>query len=100
MPVADLAIRSGVSPSTLARLEKGDPGVALGSLADVLVVLGLVERLADLIDIRTDDLGLALAEEQAPKRGRTVTHMYRRKRLGTKTPTAKEDVVDPDGAAF
>lgn len=98
MPVADLAIRSGASPSTVARLEKGDPGVALGTLADMLVVLGLIERLADLIDVRTDDLGLALAEEQAPKRGRTVA--YRRKRLGGKTPTAKDDVVDPDGAAF
>jgi hypothetical protein len=39
--VADLAVRAGTSPSTVARLEKGDPGVAIGTLADVLVVLGL-----------------------------------------------------------
>jgi transcriptional regulator with XRE-family HTH domain len=57
--VADLAVRSGTSPSSVTRLEKGDPGVAIGTLADVLVVLGLAERLADLIDIRKDDLGLA-----------------------------------------
>ena len=50
--VADLAMRAGTSASSIARLEKGDPGVAIGTLADVLVVLGLVERLADLIDVR------------------------------------------------
>ncbi|MGO6891842.1 helix-turn-helix domain-containing protein, partial [Rhizobium johnstonii] len=55
--VADLAVRAGTSPSTVARLEKGDPGVGIGTLADVLVVLGLVDRLADLVDIRKDDLG-------------------------------------------
>ena len=62
--VADLAVRAGTSPSSITRLEKGDPGVAIGTLADVLVVLGLIERLADLIDVRKDDLGLALAAEQ------------------------------------
>ena len=56
--VADLALRAGTSASSIARLEKGDPGVAIGTLADVLVVLGLVERLADLIDVRKDDLGM------------------------------------------
>lgn len=48
--VADLAARAGTSPSTIARLEKGDPGVGIDVLAGILVVLGLVERLADLID--------------------------------------------------
>src|SRR3546814_4962206 len=42
--MADLAVRAGTSLSSVARLEKGDPGVAIGTLADVLVVLGLVER--------------------------------------------------------
>jgi predicted transcriptional regulator len=39
--VADLAARAGTSPSTIARLERGDPGVAVGTLADVLVSLGV-----------------------------------------------------------
>jgi len=69
--VADLAVRAGTSPSSIARLERGDPGVAIGTLGDVLVVLGLLERLADLIDIRKDDLGLALMAEQGPRRGRS-----------------------------
>ncbi len=61
MPAADLAIRAGVSLSAVARLEKGDPGVAIGALASVLVALGLIKRLGEFVDIRSDELGLALA---------------------------------------
>lgn len=101
MAAADLAIRAGVSVSTLGRLEKGDAGVAVGALADVLVALSLIERLADLVDVRTDALGLALSEQQLPKRGRSVSvSLYRRKRQGAKAPAAPQDVIDPDGAAF
>tara|TARA_R110002051_G_scaffold239539_2_gene300169 strand:- start:192 stop:590 length:399 start_codon:yes stop_codon:yes gene_type:complete len=100
MAVADLAIRAGASPSTLARLEKGDAGVALGTLADVLVVLGLIDRMADLVDIRKDDLGLALAGQQTPRRGRNVGSPHRRKRAAGTSLAAAEDIVDPDGAAF
>jgi transcriptional regulator with XRE-family HTH domain len=98
--VADLAVRAGTSPSSIARLEKGDPGVAIGTLADVLVVLGLVERLADLIDIRKDDLGLALANEQLPRRGKSFATTLRRQKAREESPQDGADVVDPDGAAF
>lgn len=99
--VSDLAARAGTSPSTVARLEKGDPGVGIGALADVLVALGLVERLADLIDTRKDDLGLALAAEQLPRRGKSFAAKLRRQEIqGHKTQQDEEDVVDPDGAAF
>lgn len=99
MAVSDLAVRAGASVSTIGRLEKGETGVALGTLADVLVALGLVSRLADLVEIKTDDLGLALSEQQLPKRGRSVTGRPSRQKLGGKTAKPK-DVVDPDGAAF
>jgi transcriptional regulator with XRE-family HTH domain len=98
--VADLAVRAGTSPSTVARLEKGDPGVGIGTLADILVVLGLVDRLADLIDIRKDDLGLALAAEHQPRRGRSFATTLRRQRAKDKTAQDDPDVVDPDGASF
>lgn len=99
--VSDLAARAGTSPSTVARLEKGDPGVGIGALADVLVALGLVERLADLIDTRKDDLGLALAAEQLPRRGKSFAAKLRRQEIkGHKTQPDEADVVDPDGAAF
>lgn len=99
--VSDLATRAGTSPSTVARLEKGDPGVGIGTLADILVALGLIERLADLIDTRKDDLGLALAAEQLPRRGKSFAAKLRRQETqGRKTQQDAADVVDPDGAAF
>ena len=96
MPAADLAVRSGVSTSTIARLEKGDPGVAVGTLADVMVALGLIKRLGDLVDIRNDELGLALAVEQAPRRARRPK--VRKTKPGTSRKGGGD--VDPDGAAF
>jgi transcriptional regulator with XRE-family HTH domain len=99
--VADLAARAGTSPSTIARLEKGDPGVGIGVLAGVLVVLGLVGRLADLIDIRKDDLGLALASEQLPQRGRTYAAKLRKQNARAPEATVGgRDIVDPDGVTF
>ncbi len=95
--VADLAVRAGTSPSTIARLEKGDPGVGIGTLADILVALGLVERLADLIDIRKDDLGLALMTERQPRRGRTFATTLRRQKEKDK---AAQGSVDQDGVSF
>jgi transcriptional regulator with XRE-family HTH domain len=97
---ADLAVRAGTSPSSVARLEKGDPGVAIGTLADVLVTLGLVERLADLIDIRKDDLGLALATENGPRRGRSFASRLRKQKTQPAGSRDGKDIVDPDGASF
>ncbi len=98
--VADLAVRAGTSPSSIARLERGDPGVAIGTLADILVVLGLLERLADLIDIRKDDLGLALIAERGPRRGRSFAARLKRQKAQTEEDLDRQDVVDPDGVSF
>jgi transcriptional regulator with XRE-family HTH domain len=99
--VADLAARAGTSPSTVARLEKGEPGVGIGTLADVLVVMGLVERLADLIDPRKDDLGLALAAEQLPRRGKSFAARLRKQEArDQKAQQDGTDIIDPEGAAF
>jgi transcriptional regulator with XRE-family HTH domain len=98
--VADLAARAGTSPSSIARLERGDPGVAIGTLADVLVVLGLLERLADLIDVRKDDLGLALVTKNGPRRGRSFAAKLRKQKGQPEGAQERQDVVDPDGASF
>jgi len=63
----DMAARMGVGRSTLHRLEQGDPGVSLNTLAMALSVLGLFDRLADLVDPATDDIALMLAEKTLPK---------------------------------
>lgn len=98
---ADLAVRAGTSASTIVRLENGDPGVGIGTLADVLVALGLIDRLADLIDVRHDELGLALAAEKLPQRGRTFASTLRRQKKQTETKTAAGKAeVNPEGVAF
>jgi transcriptional regulator with XRE-family HTH domain len=98
--IADLATRAGTSPSSIARLERGDPGVAIGTLADVLLVLGLLERLADLIDVRKDDLGLALSTEQGPRRGRSFAATLRKQKAQSEMSQGDKDIVDPDGVSF
>ncbi len=71
IPAAVVAERASISRTTLVKLEGGDPGVSIGITATVLFVLGMADRLGDLADIRNDEQGLALVEEQLPKRIRT-----------------------------
>ena len=68
IPMELMAERAQISRTTLTKVEKGDSGVALGSYASVLFVLGLIERLAELGDPRHDEVGLSLEEEHLPKR--------------------------------
>ena len=72
IPLAIAAQRASISQTTLVKLEKGDPGVAMGIYATVLFVLGLVQHLADLADPKNDAVGLQLEEEFLPQRIRTT----------------------------
>jgi transcriptional regulator with XRE-family HTH domain len=63
-----LAERAGVSLSTVKRLEAGDPRMQLHVLARVLGLFGELDNLNLLLDTREDDIGLALMDEQLPKR--------------------------------
>lgn len=91
----DMAARMGVGRSTLHRLEQGDPGVSLNTLAMALSVLGLFDRLADLVDPAADDIGLMLAEKALPKN--IVSR--RRSSQSTQTPGAASGEADdvPEG---
>ncbi len=64
----DMASRLFVSRDTLWRLERGDPTVAMGTLATAAFVLQLQDRLADLAAPEKDVLGLGLDEQRLPKR--------------------------------
>ncbi|WP_319412637.1 helix-turn-helix transcriptional regulator [uncultured Cohaesibacter sp.] len=64
----DMADRMGVDRGTLRRLEKGDPGVSLNTLAMALHALGMLDRLVDLADRASDDVGLMAAHGAVPKR--------------------------------
>ena len=68
IPTAIMAERASISRTTLNKVEKGNPGVSLGHYATVLFVLGMVERLGDLADLKTDAVGLGLEEERLPQR--------------------------------
>lgn len=68
IPVLVMAERARISHPTLKKIERGDPGVAIGFYAAVLFVLGLEQRLGEIVDPGTDELGLALESEKLPKR--------------------------------
>lgn len=66
--VKGFAERIGVSESTVIRLEKGDSGVSLGTLAMACLVLGEIDRISGFLDSGSDDTGLLLDQELLPKR--------------------------------
>ena len=68
LPMSIVTQRASISEPTLIRVERGDPKVAMGSYATVLFVLGMADRLADLVDLKNDPVGLQLEEENLPKR--------------------------------
>jgi DNA-binding XRE family transcriptional regulator len=68
IPAEIAAQRASIARSTLAKVEKGNPGVAIGSYATVLFVLGMTERLVELADPKHDAVGLQLEEEHLPQR--------------------------------
>ena len=65
---ADMASRLFISRNTLWRLERGDPTVAVGTLATAAFILQLHDRLANLAAPATDALALTLDERRVPKR--------------------------------
>ena len=65
---AVMAERASISRTTLNKVEKGDLGVSLCNYAKVLFVLGMAERLGDLVEVKTDMVGLELEEERLPQR--------------------------------
>jgi len=68
IPVITAAQRASISRTTLVKIEKGDPGVAIGIYATVLFVMGMVERVSELADPKNDPVGLQLEEEHLPQR--------------------------------
>jgi transcriptional regulator with XRE-family HTH domain len=65
---ADMAARLFVSRDTLWRLERGDPGIAIGTLATAAFILKLQDRLANLAAASLDEIALSLDEKRLPER--------------------------------
>ena len=70
LPMAIVMQRASISKPTLIKIERGDPTVSIANYATVLFVIGMVDRLADLVDAKNDAVGLQLEEESLPKRVR------------------------------
>lgn len=70
LPASVLAGRASINRFTLSKVERGDPGVAFGTYATLLYSLGMIDRLANLADLRSDDVGLLLERDRLPKRVR------------------------------
>jgi len=77
IPVRVMAERALISPTTLTKIERGDPGTAIGFYAAVLFVLDLSDRLGEIVDASTDEFGLSLEAEELPKRIRWPRHRLR-----------------------
>jgi transcriptional regulator with XRE-family HTH domain len=75
LTIATVAERAFIGRNTLTRIESGDPGVALGIYATVLFVLGIADRLNNLLDPAGDQVGLALDAERLPARARPSQSM-------------------------
>lgn len=68
LTIEDLAQRCDVGPQTISRLEKGDPGVAIGTVAAALCVMGLSQELGAVA--RRDPDGEALDRVRGRQRAR------------------------------
>ncbi|MEO8409653.1 MAG: helix-turn-helix transcriptional regulator [Propionivibrio sp.] len=66
-----MAQRVHTSVATLRRLEKGDPRISIGTIAQAFFVLGELDKINALLDTASDDIGLALMNQQLPQRVRT-----------------------------
>ena len=65
-----MAERAGVSRATIGKIEKGDPTTSIGGYASVLFVLGMLDRLSDVVDVVHDLIGRQLEDEKLPERVR------------------------------
>ncbi len=65
-----MAERIQTSVATLRRLEKGDPRIPIGTIAQAFFVLGELNKITGMLDTASDDIGLTLMNEQLPQRVR------------------------------
>lgn len=64
----DMASRAAISVKTYRKIEKGDPGVAIGLYLAVLSIMDLDLPFSDLADPTKDKIGLALEKRALPER--------------------------------
>ncbi|MGU7784266.1 helix-turn-helix transcriptional regulator [Burkholderia sp. PU8-34] len=65
-----MAERLRISEATVRRMERGDTGISIGTIAQAFFVLGELDKITRLLDTASDDIGLSLMNEQLPQRVR------------------------------
>ncbi|MQV12221.1 helix-turn-helix domain-containing protein [Sinorhizobium meliloti] len=95
MSAQDFADRIGISRATLHRLESGDPGIALNTLALALHALGRLDALVDLADPIHDHVTMMQLREGVPKRVNKA-----RKKAGAETVEIVEKKTDDKFVGF
>ncbi|MCK5689580.1 helix-turn-helix domain-containing protein [Myxococcota bacterium] len=76
LTMQEMASRMFVTRKTLARLEKGDPGVSLAVVASALWVLGLEQDLGKLALPEADAVGIYQERKRLPQRVRAPKTKY------------------------
>jgi transcriptional regulator with XRE-family HTH domain len=71
LTLAAMAERVFATRQTIARVERGDAGVAMGTYATVLFALGLTDRVLKLAAPDADQVGKDLEREKLPERVRS-----------------------------
>jgi len=62
--------RTGFCINTLTKIENGSPNTSMAAWASILSVLGLIDNLKDICDLKNDEMGIILEDEDLPKRVR------------------------------
>ena len=65
-----MAERLRISEATVRRMERGDTGISIGTLAQAFYILGELDKITQLLDTASDNIGLSLMNEQLPLRVR------------------------------
>ncbi|HEY5489877.1 MAG TPA: helix-turn-helix domain-containing protein [Gemmatimonadaceae bacterium] len=71
LPLSEVAAHAYTSRQTISRVERGDPRVAMGTWASVLLTLKLLDRLTDLAAPASDLHAAMIAIEHLPTRVRS-----------------------------
>ena len=89
----DMSMKMGVSLGTVQRMESGDVGVSIGTIAKALLAFGCMERLSQLIAASSDPVGANADLIHLPKR-------IRRRRKRSRTSDGTEYELTDDVISF
>ena len=64
----ELAVIAGIPVNSIQKLESGEPGISITTLAMVFAVLDDFDRMTQIIDVAVDDIGLMRDQFDAPER--------------------------------